>query len=448
VVDVFRNELAEEDDDEDVDGLYLRDFLSTGPGFAQDFDLGFAADFRDLGDGEVSILNHFGESGTFTRATTATTVDRNGLVVSVASGVPRSHYDPATGEYLGYLSEGARTNLALRSQEFDDATWTKARATVTANQAVAPDGTATADLIVEDSTAANNHVVQQGNINYSATIYTHSVFVKAGVDRNVFMFTQDGTTNRNAFFNLDTGTVGASSNTTATITAYPGGWYRCTMTSTAAYAATATGTFQVGLADGNTAIYDGNGVGSAYLWGAQLEAAAFASSYIPTTTASVTRNADVLTFTAGNGHVSLAEGTAYAEGVTANGFASGVSQRILSIDNGTSAERITLDRTTSVTPGDAFGFSVITGSSTQAFFAIVEAEDGQTVKYSASYAPNNVAAVVNGGSVSSDATASMPTVTQIAVGHQFNATQWFGGIKNIRIWKRAMPSAQLQAITA
>ena len=85
---------------------------------------------------------------TFSRASTGTYVDSDGLIKTAVADAPRFDHDPVTGESLGLLIEEERTNLFTYSEEFDDATWLKSNATVTANDAVAPDGTSTADKLI------------------------------------------------------------------------------------------------------------------------------------------------------------------------------------------------------------------------------------------------------------------------------------------------------------
>lgn len=195
----------------------------------------------------------------------------------------------------GVLIEGARTNLLLRSQEFDNASWTKLNATITANQVAAPDGTLTADLMTNDTTNGNHWVYGTGVTFANATTYTASIFVKY-LDHRWISLRSDFPA-MYASFDLLNGVVGSkdASITSYAMTALANGWYRCTITWTTTGAG--GGNIVVQMANGDVTTsnsYAGTGT-RVYLWGAQLEAASFPSSYIPTTTASATRAADVLT---------------------------------------------------------------------------------------------------------------------------------------------------------
>lgn len=118
--------------------------------------------------------------GTHTRAdasTCATYVDSAGVVQTVAANVLRdSHF---VGGNRTVLLEGARTNKILRSEEFDDAAWTKSSLTVTANDTTAPDGTATADRLTQ--TAAGGACRSAANIGFTGNdTKAISVFMKFG----------------------------------------------------------------------------------------------------------------------------------------------------------------------------------------------------------------------------------------------------------------------------
>lgn len=234
---------------------------------------------------------------------------------------------------LGFLSELAVTNLVLRSEEFDNASWAKVDTTVTANNIASPDGYTTAELMTEGvaGTAGTN----QNSGAYTAnSLVTFSVFLKRGntdwirVMQNGVVTTADSV---RAWFNLATGAkgavtvAGAATQGASTIESFGNGWYRCSVT----YLPNATetqsnGQFMSASADNNT-----NRVNNAtyYAWGAQLEVAGGATSYIPTIASTVTKNTDLLSYPA-TGNTDPLVGTTYAE-VTPKVLTVGSSGRIL-----------------------------------------------------------------------------------------------------------------------
>jgi hypothetical protein len=200
----------------------------------------------------------------FTRASTGYAQTSAGVLTAFASGELRR-------TDKGVLIEGARTNLCLQSQTFDNASWTKNRASVSADAIAAPDGTTTADKLVEDATAANSHRLFQ-NITTTAIAMTGSVFAKAAERSRIYIRTdRSDTTTPAVWYNLANGTVGtATTGMTGSIYALGNGWYRCVATIDAALAGTSS--FLIGMATAdNSANYDGDGASGLYLWGAQLE---------------------------------------------------------------------------------------------------------------------------------------------------------------------------------
>lgn len=220
-------------------------------------------------------------AGSFTRASTGTFTGSNGLLQTAAVNVLRYQYNPITLAFTGLLIEVARTNLMLQSETFDNVSWTKTNATATANSINAPTGTLIADTI---TASAANGSFKQSFTSVSATVYTWSCYVKAGTSTTVNFSCQATAAVFVAGFNLSTGVASTVSGTgTATMTAVGNGWYRCTATATSTGAG--TGQFEIIVPTSTQ---------TAYLFGAQLEAGSSASSYIATTTATVTRSADVI----------------------------------------------------------------------------------------------------------------------------------------------------------
>jgi hypothetical protein len=231
----------------------------------------------------------------YTPTTTAPITNYIPVLLTAAAGVPRFEHNPITGESLGLEIEEQRTNLLLRSEEFDNAPWTKSRASITANTAVAPSGNLTADKLVEDTTASNTHVMYYSYSGLTVgTAYTWTIYAKAGERSKIWMSADASVAS--GYFDLLAGTVIGGS---GTINAVGNGWFRCSITS--ASAITAATQFYVWLVNtGTNTSYTGDGFSGIYLWGAQLEAGAFATSYIPTVASQVTRAADSAQMTGTN----------------------------------------------------------------------------------------------------------------------------------------------------
>jgi hypothetical protein len=221
-------------------------------------------------------------------------------------------------------------------------TWQRSNISVTTGT-TSPEGLTTAFNIVESSdvTAQTHELAQTGFSVVSGTSYTFSLFIKAGTNNRNLRLAVGGAnfvgSSPVATFNPVSGTIVASGDCVASIENYGNGWFRCRITATADL----TGSSFLGIytASGTSVTYIGNGSGSVQVWGAQAETGSIATSYIPTTTASATRNAEVISLSgAVSGCIGQTEGTMYAE-VNLTEWTNG--KRIFAISNGTQDNRIT-----------------------------------------------------------------------------------------------------------
>jgi hypothetical protein len=185
------------------------------------------------------------------------------------------------------LLEPQRTNLTTYSEQFDDASWNKINSSVTANADISPDGYTNADRIYDNATSGQHRVGKNISV-VSATTYTFSVFAKKGSLRYCYLFTVAGGASDRYYFDLQDG---VSITAGGKIEDYGSGWYRISAQVTAA--ATGNELFAFNLTNSSSSpTYSGTGTGYHMIYGYQVEAGDYATSYIPTTTASVTRNKD------------------------------------------------------------------------------------------------------------------------------------------------------------
>ena len=354
-----------------------------------------------------------GADFTFTRATTATRVNASGLIESVASGVLRLDY-PIGGGCPAALIEASGTNLALRSEEFNTATWFGLNLNAFGSGSVAnstgttdPFGGTNADYIQENSASGTHLILQINAGQVSGTNLTFSVFAKAA-ERTRINLLNNGGGGGDATFNLSAGTATLNSGVFASIQNYGNGWYRCTLT----YTPNLTGNFnvQVRLADasGNTS-YTGTGTSGVYVFGAQVETGSFPTSYIPTTAAAATRNADVCSVSGVSGYIGQTEGTLYAE-VQINNFTA--NSRILAISDGTSDARVILqEAANSVIQG-----IVTTASANVASISTASGQTAGTYKIALAYKADDFAMYVNGTQIGTDTGGAVPACSQIFLG--------------------------------
>ncbi len=182
------------------------------------------------------------------------------------------------------------TNMVLRSEAFDNATWAKSNCTVTGNATTSPDGTASGDKMVESTAASVTHQLAQNVTVVDATIYTFSVYARAEERTRVRLrlgtSSWGGTFLGDATFNLATGVIASTNGLTATMTDAGSGWYRCAVTDTSSGTTLGVSVFTQDAT--GTVTYTGDGVSGLYLWGAQVEQSDGVTGYVATTSAAVT----------------------------------------------------------------------------------------------------------------------------------------------------------------
>jgi hypothetical protein len=375
-----------------------------------------------------------------TRATTAFRTNASGILESVASGVPRLDY-PIGGGCPSLLVEPAATNLVLRSEEFNNAYWTKTDATISANATVAPDGTTTADKIVESATTAQHKIGR--TIGLSTAAHTFSVFAKAD-GRNFIQLrgVTNTSLNATAFFNLSTGTVGTTANATAAIQNFGNGWYRCILVVASANASSFE--YEVRLSnDGSSLSYAGDGTSGIFLWGAQLEVGSVATSYIPTVAATATRNADVISKTGVSGFIGQTQGTLYAEVDLRNFLTSNV--RIFGVSDGTATNRIIL----LTNSANRITLIISNGGVESAQISTPTLTAG-VYKIAVGYAVNDFVLYVNGTQIGTDTIGSVPPCSAVFLGKvETSSSSAFlnDRIRAAAIYPTRLTNSQLSSLT-
>ena len=253
---------------------------------------------------------------TVTRSTTATRVNASGLTESVASGIPRLDYFASDGTVgcPSLLVEPSAQNLALQSENFAT-TWSPVQflafgsgSVLNTTATLDPYGTNVADLIVANTVSGTQHRVDQTTVSVSGS-YTFSVFLKTAG----YGFARLRIGGQGAIFNLSTGVViGTDAGITSSIQSFGNGWYRCIIGKAAS---AANEIIRINMQPtASTADFAGDGTSGIYVFGAQYETGSVATSYIPTTTAAVTRNADVVSVSgAVSGAIGQTSGTFYLD---------------------------------------------------------------------------------------------------------------------------------------
>ena len=223
--------------------------------------------------------------------------------------VPRLTYQNGGGGCPSLLLEKQSTNIVTYSEDLTN--WILANSTVTANATTSPDGTTNADKLIVNNGAAGGYAYQVKSTT-SGTIYTGSFYIKAGGVNYTKFYTNISGSYNEAVINLITGAITNSDFAITPTTQNVGnGWYRVNYTVTSG-----GGQVVVYIDGGSTSTgggYTGNGVDGVFVWGAQCEASSYATSYIPTTSASATRVADACSKTGISSLIGQTEGTIFLD---------------------------------------------------------------------------------------------------------------------------------------
>ena len=344
------------------------------------------------------------------------------------AGIPRIEYD-ADGNRLGLLIEESRTNLATYSEDFEQ--WVDVNTDLTENAIEAPDGTTTATKLIADT--ANGQHRRDYLSTYSAGTYTFSVFAKVGGYNYLELrLAGDG-----VYVDIRDGSLaGASAGITTSYEDVGNGWKRIAIT----HSAGANDTARINVVEtSGQRSFAGDGTSGIYIYGAQLEAGAFPTSYIPTSGATATRAADVASIPVSAFGYNQSEGTVVVE------FESKINSDLnyvwdLSFD---SSNR--MFSKASITQN----LRVIVGGANQANITAVP-DAGQFNKYAYAIKRDDMGLSKNGEAPTIDASGSIvenPTTLQIGAAINGTAGYLDGHIKSIKYFPRKLTAAQLQELT-
>ena len=383
---------------------------------------------------------------------TATRVNSSGLIESVLANKPRLDYLGSTCPKL--LLEPQRTNVILQSQDISSASWSKnGSPTIVANASVAPDGTTTADTITADGTTSDQLVFQDLTVSANST-YTFSVFVKKATTKTYFgglrIYLYNGTA-KNVLVAFDevngtlTNLPGNSLTPTLKVDDY-GTYYRFNVTVTDTGSNTTIRPLIYGVISKNGTTVDTSGAGSARtIWGAQLEAGAYATSYIPTTTASVTRNKDNCLTASVTSLVGQTEGTMFFTVQRTS-----LSETIfimLSNLAGTTSNSYMNSVYFYQLPNDAALFEGYVSNVLQFRFTATALSIG-THKIAIAYKSNDFIAYINGVQVGVDTSGSVPAMNFLTLGGSVDVSNHSQKISSSALWKTRLQNSELATLTS
>jgi hypothetical protein len=365
---------------------------------------------------------------TFTRSGAASRVNASGLIESVAADAPRFDYDPVTLACRGLLIEETRQNVVTNSTDLAQASWNtyvSGAGTIgrTQNAGTAPDGANTATKLDFYAASGDQSFVFSNTFNVTVgQVFSGSFYAKAATGADV---------GKQIIFRH----AGSAAFSVATLTS---NWVRYSSTETGPV--TYAPELMIGL---RPDVAGGSGAVSALIWGGQIELGAFATSYIPTTSAAATRGAELAvidgaTFT---GLFNPTAGTLLVEGRAG----AATNAALVSLDDNTTNNRLQLRRNTANTLGN-FRMA-LAGGSIDVNVASNNA-DGFN-KHVASFKVGEQSYAVNTQLATGiTPVASLPAVTQMNIGNGAGSSSLNGHVKQIAYWSKALTAADLQVLSS
>ena len=393
---------------------------------------------------------------TFTRDSLGTYTDEFGIVKYAPNNVPRFDHDPDTGESLGLLVEESRTNLLPYSVDLTQAVWTKSYLTVVfSSTEVAPDGT-TGNVIITTANTDNAGHYSYYTTQNTGRICTTSAWFKNQSTTTYFpQLRVFGVGNDQAYatFNLSgNGSIpesGGAIYASSSITPYPNGWYRCTMT----FDTTAAGNTYLGgyvisnsTSSGEIPSYAGSAstADGFLVWGFQNETGSFATSYIPTSGSTVTRAADLASITGTNftDFYNSSESTIFFE----SGIAPVNNSKYFTFYGSDSGGTELIESAAVSGPGA----NIFTYADSTVYSNISVTDASATkLKFAAGIKLNDVNLAVNGTLGTTDDSATNPdAINKLIIGNYSSGNYYINTtIKRLTYYNKRLTNAQLQSLT-
>ena len=331
--------------------------------------------------------------------------------------IPRLDY--SNGSCPSLLVEPQRTNLLTYSSSFDNSgAWTAQTTSVSANATTAPDGTTSAETLTPSGSVAYDNRVYQTQTVTGGAVYTMSVWAKSSAS--------------NAKLTLGLQNHGGQ------VFNITDQWERY---SVAVTALDTYGNFNIYAGDVTPTTGTINSSNVVTIWGAQLEVGSYPTSYIPTTSAAVTRNADVISKTGISSLIGQTEGVVFMD---INWQQKDGVYFINSISDGTTDNEIMM--AFGSTDNNRLRFSIVNGGSASVSFDSTALASGR-YKVAFAYANNDAVAYINGTQVFTDNTVSVPSTSEMKFLRANNTLGYSGTINASALWKTRLTNAELISLT-
>jgi hypothetical protein len=397
------------------------------------------------GDNSIGIINASnpvsnyqgrpGDKLTTTRAgDTATYWGSDGLLKTALANTLRRDFDPrlaAVAGRCGYLIERQRVNSLQRNTEIDNAYFTttdSGQVTVTANAAIAPDGTMAAEKVVPNASNGYHRFRRLAVLTPDANGAIHDIFVKPAGYSKVALVEVSTSATYASFLLSGSGSVISTSGMTARIEACPDGWYRvCILRAAAESQGFGLYVLNDAYSSGSPlGSYTGDGTSGVYVWAPEVEAGTYPTSPILTAGASATREADVVTLATSEFPWDDWEGTILFEGFTPRGSG---TQVLCQLDDGSEDDRFRLERNSS----NEIHFIVTDEGVAQCDLNLGSVANDTFFSVTVSWSGRDFGGSLNGAAKVTAVGDTLPAVSTLRVGSSFTGEQFGGHVTKLLI---------------
>jgi len=395
--------------------------------------------------------------GPYQATTTQPITNYQSTLVTASVNQPRFDHDPVTKECKGLLIEDATTNLLTYSEDFGNAAWSKSSSTIYSDFTIAPDGSESADKLIEHATTAGHYISQSLSIiAASSKKYSYSVYAKAKEKQYLQLIVTGGGLEPNEYanFDLQNGTLGSiGSSVEAVITHAGNGWYRCSISFTPISSSAGSVYLWVINAPNSARAPStvGNGYDGLFIWGAQIEdASASPSSYVTTTGATASRSYDnaVMTGTNFSSWYNQEEGSVYSEfKMEQKPLVSYFSNGVWSINDSTSSNILYIAANTNnyLRAVNNYAGTTVTASDSPFTWGV-----GALYRVGFSFAQNDLNTSFNSSTVVSDTSGPLfKNMNTLRIGATTAGTSLLRGhLRRFTYYPKKLTNQELQTLTA
>jgi hypothetical protein len=360
-------------------------------------------------------------------------------VQEIQTDTPRIDFSDSVNGAL--LLEQSSTQLIQYSEDFSQ--WSginSSRASILKNQVISPDGSITADRLSDADNSSNYHNLFQYLTFTSGNPYVFSFFAKAGTSDYVNFYLDNG----HCAFQFSTKTLSGANSSNCTYTEFENGWYLLTFYKSSLSSTSRPISIYTG---GGTSDSDGSYIGNpsknVFIWGAQVEAGNYRTSYIPNhgVSGGVTRLADVCN-NSGSAQDFSESGVLYAE---ISALANDLTERRITISDGTTSNRVAIEYTLS---SNQIKGRVVSSSSTSANMNFTASSIVDFSKIAISYKQNEFNLWVNATKVATDTSGNAPIgLNKISFDNGTGSNAFHGNVRELQVFTEELTDEQLQKLT-